>query len=785
MHTLTSFDGTTFASIGWSAGFPDGTERGQWSVDSRVTPRTGNTSILAPGAISPRRIVVDFSLLPGFDVRTAAGDLLGLLDPRPQEARLLVGTREPSGDVVQRSARVELPDGFDLDGSLNVVRAVFVSEEPEWTKTAATTASQSGSVSPFQLAETNEGKATVFPRYRIGWSVQRGTKGPVVGQALLRSMTLTNTQSRTVPPFPRRINLGDTAALVSGGKAQADGDDLRVLIDGKDRTRKLIGWNKTQTYAWVTIPGMDAGEALTIDVVYGNASATDPPEWDSIRDLTRPVPDLGNETGTATGGSPTTMVRASATWDADRWYGGMLTMLTGTALNVGVSREIISNSGTTITVSPAFPAAVVNTDTYLITMSGNDRWIYQTLVAERTDYDRGRFNVNSAQFTPSEISYEGPGSWVPALVWDNRDSFGIKRVSMLTMGGSDKDPFALLEAARMWEGNDARVSQAGTADGMSLTTHVPITGCDWFYLMDNPNGMVQAWCGVRASGAEDWAEVYVDEAATSGAISNAMTERTIQTDFGDVYQIVHALGPVDDLEIALDWRRDTGSATSGTTTVMTDSSKEWAVDQFDNGTIRMLSGVNAGKKRAITSNTSTAITHAAFPVANADGDRYVVTNKRLKGTLRDDDALLVLLDDSKLTDSGLGAETAVYEASMTLWVGDGPAGDADGQHRALIGYATNGTAAAGEERRIFLAADEQIEIDAGLRRVRIWNTTSSTYTRELTDPAVIVQWHNGTAWQRSAAWLPLGTGDQLLWLEETNIGTLSLEVEYFASYLGA
>jgi hypothetical protein len=115
---------------------------------------------------------------------------------------------------------------------------------------------------------------------------------------------------------------------------------------------------------------------------------------------------------------------------------------------------------------------------------------------------------------------------------------------------------------------------------------------------------------------------------------------------------------------------------------------------------------------------------------------------------------------------------------MTLWVGAGPAGAASGQHRALIGYA-------GAARRLFLATDEQVEIDAALRRSRIWNTTSSTYTKDLTEPTITVQYHDGTAWRRSANWLPFGTGAQQLWLQETNIGTLSLSVTYAAAWLGA
>lgn len=769
---FTSYDGVSFSSISWDAALSDTDARGQWAVSTNIAPRTGNTTILSPGAISPRRIPIEFVYYGAADMRLGIDQLMGYLNPRDQTPKLLVAARYDA-TVVQRYARVESVDLSDSAGSLNVIRAVFVSEDPEWVKSTSTTVDQTGAVSPFSSAITNAGQTPVHPVYQVRWTVQRVTKGVVVGQQYRKRMTLINTQTRTLAAFPYRIDLGDTAALVTATKAQSDGDDLRIVIDGKDMTRRLIGWNLVQSFAWIVIPGMDALEVLTIDIVYGNASATTATDWVDP-DPDKPIIDISTESGTATGGSTTTLIKATAAWQTDQWYRGDLYMLTGA--NAGLFRTITANNGTTLTVN-AFPNAIVNTDTFLITMSSNDRWIYSTRQINReSDYARGRWYVNSPRLTPSVVSFESPGAWRLELIMDNRDSMGAKRFSMIDSGG-DKDPFTLLDAQRMWEGNDNNVFNPGTADGVAITTPVPIDSMYWEYQFDNPNAMVKAWIGVRASGAEDWAEAYADDAATSGLTTIATQFVNIQPDFGDVYQVAQALLPVNDIEIGLEWRRDTGSLSSATTTVSTDSSQEWSTDQYDNGSILMLSGVNKGIKRSITSNTATAITHAAFPAASADGDRYVVQNKRLKGLLRDGSKLALNLDDTFLTASALGSETAVYEASMTIWVGDGPAGSPTGQHRALIGYAAG-------SKRLFLAADERVEVDADLRKIRIYNTTSSTYTATLTDPTVIVQWHDGTDWQRTADFLPLGMGDQLVWLEETNIGTLGIETEYFPKFLG-
>lgn len=789
-YEILSFDGWVFADHDWHAGVPYEAARGTFQVDSRVTPRQGNAPIVSMGSFSPHRLTVDITLEPNaaLAVLPAIDELLGVLDPRNPNPRLLVATRD--SDTVQRSARVEIPSGWSRSMAGNVVQVVFVSEDPEWIETTDTTATASGSVSPIQLSHTNQGQATVYPKYRVGWAAQHAANGTVIGQRYRKRLTVTNTQDRTLGPFPYRIDLGDTAALVTASKLQADGDDLRIIIDGKDQKRLLQGINKTRTFAWIVLPGMDAGEALTIDIVYGNPSATNPPTW-TDPDPTKPVIDLRFETGTATGGTTGSLTKAAAGWETNEWKRGYLYMLTGTL--AGEFHTINSNTSTVLDVN-TFSATIDSGDTFLIVMSANNRWNYAVRQTEREDeYARGRWYLDSPKYTPNVVSFESPGAWRRELVYDNRDRMGQKRWTMLTTGASDKDPFAILDAYRTWEGNPTNVPEDGTSDGCALTTPCPITELFWEYQFYNRNAMCQLFVGVRGSGAEEWAEAFVDDAVYSTLTTTSTGVSPLDlSDFNDPFQIVMALGPTPDttadaIEIGLDWKQDTGSATAGTTTSVTDTTKDWSVDQFDNGKITMLSGSNAGKTASITSNTSQVLSFAAMAAANTAGDRYVVTNANLRSNLRDGGTLNVTLDDSVLDDgAGLGAETAVYDLAARLWIGAGPAGDEAGQHKAYIGYQnTVNVDAEDRKRRLFLAADEQVEIDAALRRIRIWDTVSETYTAELTDPAVIVHYHDGTDWRRSSNWLPLGTGDQLLWIEETNIGTLSLDVIYAAAWLGA
>lgn len=71
-------------------------------------------------------------------------------------------------------------------------------------------------------------------------------------------------------------------------------------------------------------------------------------------------------TGTATGGSVSTVVKAAAGWTIDKFIGCTVTMTGGTAGNIGQVRTVVDNDATTLYVSPNFPFAVANLDTFEI-----------------------------------------------------------------------------------------------------------------------------------------------------------------------------------------------------------------------------------------------------------------------------------------------------------------------------------------------------------------------------------------------------------------------------------
>lgn len=75
---------------------------------------------------------------------------------------------------------------------------------------------------------------------------------------------------------------------------------------------------------------------------------------------------FGKSTVTLTGTPTTTSLTTGATWTVSAFVGATVTMLTGTAGNLGVSRTVSANTTNTITLSTALPVAPAAGDTFTV-----------------------------------------------------------------------------------------------------------------------------------------------------------------------------------------------------------------------------------------------------------------------------------------------------------------------------------------------------------------------------------------------------------------------------------
>lgn len=96
-------------------------------------------------------------------------------------------------------------------------------------------------------ALTVGGNVNTHPRF-----VVTPTSTGTSGWAYKRFITAYNNTANALVDYPLEVTgVIDTAALTSAGKVQADGDDLRVVIDGAEVNRWIEGINTTQTKVWV------------------------------------------------------------------------------------------------------------------------------------------------------------------------------------------------------------------------------------------------------------------------------------------------------------------------------------------------------------------------------------------------------------------------------------------------------------------------------------------------------------------------------------------------------
>lgn len=271
---ITGFDDFDFEDAGYWAGIPSG-----WVPTITVLPqviyRAGATATFGPSQIGEMTIPVEFGYSGSLSYELAWANLVKRLQPTNPNPRQLRAVRN-DGTALRTRAVLTIPQQ-DGGSDVNSFQAAFVAVDPYWvadeTSAAATVAGSTAVV--WNPGVT--GDLEIAPTYRVQPTVARVTKTANVGWEWRRRYTVTNGAAQGLTSYPWAIDLGDTSALVGGSKALASGNDLRVVVDGAEVARTLAGWNTSSTLCWVILPSLGSGQSLTLEVLYGNATAGTPP----------------------------------------------------------------------------------------------------------------------------------------------------------------------------------------------------------------------------------------------------------------------------------------------------------------------------------------------------------------------------------------------------------------------------------------------------------------------------------------------------------------------------
>jgi len=316
-----------------------------------------------------RDLVVRFTT-PTYADRVAVWRMLDW--PNPRTPRTLVAWVGDPAALVEASREVV---ATNVATRMRDVTVTFSSPDLAWRATAdvATTTLALASVSGSTYV-SNPGHVTVEPRITVAWTAQRtvGTHAATAGWRHRRTIgPITNLSGRTWEREAWCVDLGDTAALVTAGKALASGNDVRVWHEGKELPRTLVNWNSLRTFLWfhATTP---PGGTLEPDIVYGNPSAATATTA-SLRTAfdadTYIAYDLEGVRRTATSGTASSVTDTAGTpYEVGRWKGGYVQIVSGAGN--GQRRRIEDNTTATISVTRPWTSLPAAGSVFVVWMSG-------------------------------------------------------------------------------------------------------------------------------------------------------------------------------------------------------------------------------------------------------------------------------------------------------------------------------------------------------------------------------------------------------------------------------
>lgn len=180
----------------------------------------------------------------------------------------------------------ELQAAPNDENNYTFIATLRVHGDVRWRENTASTQSWAITGTGDTEAVTNNGKDDAYPVLTI-----TPTSAKTVGYAYRRYSNIKWRATAGAIRYPIEVvDILDTDALVTAGKMQADGDDLRVYVDGVQVTRWLDGINTTTTQCWANI---DFQPTQQFELATAIASGSTPPDTIDIVDDITGLPDEG------------------------------------------------------------------------------------------------------------------------------------------------------------------------------------------------------------------------------------------------------------------------------------------------------------------------------------------------------------------------------------------------------------------------------------------------------------------------------------------------------------
>jgi len=251
-----SFDGTQINDgTNFSAAFSPGLSWGLPSVQAVMVPRHSAWPVTSGLERNDGRVMTLIVRIKGADKRALRDELLRLFDPERQDTSNFVVKDQDGTNTRYVIALCEscLPlvgvrafrDAFEIK--------LRVHDDVRWRSTSLTQpATWSITATAQQTTITNPGTDDAYPEITIMPTSAKSGTSDYTYKAFQIVRWRASTGASLYPVDI--VNNGlDTATLVSGGKMQSDGDDLRVKVDGSEVDRWLQDMNNATTQVWVNL----------------------------------------------------------------------------------------------------------------------------------------------------------------------------------------------------------------------------------------------------------------------------------------------------------------------------------------------------------------------------------------------------------------------------------------------------------------------------------------------------------------------------------------------------
>jgi hypothetical protein len=267
IETVVSWDGHAFAPD-YEVDFVQGTQPRLPPTQVETLDRLGAWPVIAALQRKKHSLALLFKILDYTDLDDLRSQLFRWFDPEDETPKKLIVTNGASVQQYMYAVCEELRLYQDPRHQEVFVATLAVDGDPRWQAETADSDAWAITASGQTHAVVNGGEDEAYPVYTV-----RPTSAKAGGFLYRRWTPIKWLSTNAGQEYPLMASLA-TNALVGAGKMQADGDDLRVLVDGIEVQRWLDAMNSAATKIWFTV-NFTGAPTLTLKTAIAGAGDVD------------------------------------------------------------------------------------------------------------------------------------------------------------------------------------------------------------------------------------------------------------------------------------------------------------------------------------------------------------------------------------------------------------------------------------------------------------------------------------------------------------------------------